>query len=89
MPAPPMPPRAPETATSPQLTWPVVAFWMMVSAPAETSIMPTGPPTPVAMRTPPARTMAPPATYSQLSFIQDLVAFQAEWRVPPMPLLSR
>ena len=64
-------------ATWPQLTPPVVAFWMMVSAPAEISIMPAGPPTPVAISTPPAMTMAPPARYSQLLLTQSPAAAMA------------
>lgn len=67
------------SATWVQSTLPVVAFWMIVSAPAEMSIMPAGPPTPVAIRTPPAITIAPPATYSQLFFIQSPAAARAPW----------
>ena len=51
--------------------------------------MPAGPPTPVAMRTPPATTIAPPATYSQLFLNQWPTAPVTEWNVPPMPLLLR
>ena len=47
---------------------------MMVPAPAATSAGPTGPPTPVAIMTPPAMTMAPPARYSQLSLAQSYAA---------------
>jgi hypothetical protein len=64
---------------------PVVAFWMMVSAPALMSIMPTGPPTPVAMRSPPPTTIASPATYSRLSLNHSLVAAAARARGPCSP----
>ncbi|MFB9816206.1 hypothetical protein [Paeniglutamicibacter sulfureus] len=53
---------------------------MIVSAPAPISIIPTGPPTPVAMSAPPATTIAPPATYSQLPFHQSPTA---ETTLPP------
>src|SRR5690625_5666496 len=70
-PAPPTAPKAPLTATWPQFTSPVVAFWMTVSAPALISISPAGPPTPVAINTPPATMAAPPATYSQLFLVHS------------------
>ena len=62
---------------------------MIVSAPADTSMTPTGPPTPVAISTPPATTIAPPATYSQLFSNQWPAALVTLWNAPPMPLPSR
>ncbi|PPF09441.1 hypothetical protein C5C45_15860 [Rathayibacter rathayi] len=74
---PPTPPATAVSAVCAQLTEPVVAFWMMVSAPAPIRPRPMGPPIPVYIRRPPAMIIPAPAMYSQLWANQSPVAARA------------